>query len=287
MFPYKHNFVLNPEILDDSHVRYDLDINIERWPWLKLAPDHPVLIGKHSFFIGIGCGFDLLKLPVQTASALTKVIWKNMPACLHQKHATRALAEISDEDDKFYYGCELLSADAQVMQTMQAWGVVFRKRDYGSWRDRIKNALERTRPQDFNFASAETAGVNTSQECFVSPLHENRKGLSCFALIDARAGFVPLHPWHTGTGDHATASHLLDVAYQAAHMVGHAQGWLSTSHTVHCMGGEALFKKYVELGTPFEITLRSWKPLDNGRALRFSLSQNSAICVDILLELNQ
>lgn len=285
VFPYRHNFVVDPQIIDERHVHYRLDINHDRWPWLTLPPHHPSLIGKHSFFVGVGCALDLLQLPPETASALTEVHWTNWPDCFVSDHARSAQAQISQEDERFHFACELLNAGGDLIQTMEAWGVMFQHRDYGSWRDKIKQAIERTRPEDFNFADMETAGLRRREECFVSPLHEGRKGLSCYALLDAASGFVPQHPWHTGTGDHVNASQLLDVAYQSAHLVAHAQGWWSPGQAMRCNAGEARFRKYIELSAPFEITLTGYKPLLQGRSLHLGMQQNGKSCAEIVLAL--
>ncbi|MGB1579880.1 MAG: hypothetical protein ACPHER_00050, partial [Nevskiales bacterium] len=128
-------------------------------------------------------------------------------------------------------------------------------------------------------------GVGSAVECFVSPLHENKNGLACYALINKQSGFAPGHPWQSGTGDHVNAGHQLDAAWQMSHLIGRAQGWLSAGSPLVCTAGEAQFKNYIELGSPFELRLKGWLPKDNGRRLSFTLSQGGKPAAVISLDL--
>jgi len=87
-------------------------------------------------------------------------------------------------------------------------------------------------------------------------------------------GFVPGHPYHGGSGDHVNSGHLLDAAQQAVRI-------LCGSQMEVCTGGEATFKRYVELGYPFCISVAA--PLaDNEVSL--TLKQGGKICAEVTMK---
>ncbi len=288
MYPYDHQLLLNPQLVSETQLRFDLDNDPTRWPWRALPTWHPAQAGKLSFFTGFKCGEALFEMPTGVATAVTLVSWQNHASCLQGNPATSGKVSSGQAEHRFHYDSELYDAAGDLQQTILAQGVAFQQRDYGGWRRRMKQAIQAIdsmRPRDFGFAEPLSAGVTTKAECFVSPLHENKNGLACYALLDERSGFVPTHPWHGGTGDHVNATHQLDAAWQAAHLIGRAQGWLASGTTLICSAGEARFKNYVELSSPFEIRLKSWRPMDNGQRLSFTLSQGAKPCAEIKLQL--
>lgn len=289
MYPYKHQLLTNTRTLGTSRLRFELDSDAKRWPWLTLPAWHPALAGKLSFFTGIKAGEDLFALPTSMASAVTHIGWENHLPCLRGSPAVGGIIGTEQSEQRFRYDSEFQDADGQPQQTIRAEGVIFRQRDFGGWRRRMKQtmqAVDQMRPQDFGFAEPASAGVDSGRECFVSPLHESRQGLACYALLDADSGFAPGHPWHTGTGDHVNAAQQLDICWQASHLIGRAQGWWRPGQMYVCSGGQAAFRQYLELGAPIAVRLKSWRPLNNGWRLRFELAQAGKVATEIRLEIS-
>ncbi len=288
MYPYDHQLLLNTRLVSETQMRFELDDNPERWAWQRLPAWHPALVGKLSFFTGFKCGESLLEMPTGTATAVTVMRWQNQGQYLQGKQSFFGQVSTGQSEHRFHYDTELYDAKGELQQTILSQGVAFRQRDYRGWRRKMKQAIQAIdamRPVDFGFAEPASAGVSTRAECFVSPLHENKHGLACYALLDDKSGFTPAHPWHSGTGDHVNASHQLDATWQAAHLIGGAQGWLSADSKLVCTDGEASFKKYIELGTPFELRLKGWRPQVEGQRLSFTLSQGGNPCSVIKLSL--
>lgn len=288
MYPYDHQLLLNTQVTEANCLRFDLDPDLQRWPWLALPAWHPALPGKLSFFTGIKAGEELFKMSSKLATAVTRITWENHDACLLGQRAAGGLIRTEKTGERFHYDSDLQNAVGTTQQLIRAEGVVFSQRDFKGWRRKMKQAIQTVdnmRPQDFGFAEPASTGVATRQECFVSPLHESRQGLACYALLDADSGFTPQHPWHSGTGDHVNASHQLDIAWQASHLIGRAQGWWPPGQMHVCSGGQAAFRNYLELGVPIALRLNSWKPLNNGWRLRFGLSQAGKLATEIRLDL--
>lgn len=288
MYPYPHQLLINTENISETALSFDLDSNPERWPWQQLPAHHPALAGKLSFFTGFKCGESLFDIPKGVATAVTLVRWENHSACLQGSQAMRGMVNSGQAEQRFHYDTELYDSKGDLQQSILAQGVAFQQRDFSGWRRKMKQAIQLVdamRPADFGFAEPASAGVASKAECFVSPLHENKQGLACYALLDSKSGFLPRHPWHGGTGDHVNASHQLDASWQAAHLIGRAQGWWSAGSKLICTGGEARFKNYIELGSPFEIRLKRWRPLENGQQLSFALSQGGKPCASMTLRL--
>lgn len=288
MYPYKHPLLINARVIDSSQLGFALDLCPERWPWLALPAWHPALAGKLSFFTGIKAGEELFDMPSGVASAVTRISWENYGACRLGLHAHHGTIHAGQDGKRFHYDSEFTDAEAGTQQVLRAEGVIFQQRDFGGWRRKMKQAIQTVdhmRPQDFGFAEPASAGVTTRPECFVSPLHESRQGLACYALLDAESGFTPGHPWHTGSGDHVNACHQLDICWQASHLVGRAQGWWHAGQDYICSGGQAAFRQYLELGAPIGVKLKRWKPLQNGWRLRYELAQAGQIAAEISLDL--
>lgn len=290
VYPYDHQLLINTRQSGESTLHFDLDKNPARWAWQKLPAWHPALAGKLSFFTGLKCGEGLFEMPTGMATAMTLVRWMNQGSSLSGRQSFTGQVSSRQAEHRFHYDTELYDVDGKLQQTILAQCVIFQQRNFGGWRRKMKQAIQaidNMRPQDFGFAEPASAGLASKAECFVSPLHEGKNGLACYALLDARSGFRPQHPWHGGTGDHVNASHQLDAAWQMAHLIGRAQGWLTSNSLMINTGGEAKFLNYIELGTPFELRLKGWRPLDEGRQLSFALSQTGKACATISLSISQ
>ncbi|MDX1498003.1 MAG: AfsA-related hotdog domain-containing protein [Salinisphaeraceae bacterium] len=288
MYPYEHQLLINTAISDSSSFSFDVDDNPERWPWQNLPAYHPALAGKISFFTGFKCGEDLFEMPSGTASAVTSLSWENSGACLSGTQAPAGKVSCKQVENRFHYNTYLYDSAGTTQQNILAQGVAFQQRDFDGWRRKMKQAIQSVdamRPVDFGFAEPASVAVASSAEVLISPLHENKNGLACYGLLDKHSGFAPGHPWHSGTGDHVNAAHQLDAAWQMAHLIGRTQGWLAAGTQLICTAGEASFKNYIELGAPFELRLKGWRPEDQGWRLSLALSQGGKPAAIIRLNL--
>ncbi|MGB1579879.1 MAG: hypothetical protein ACPHER_00045, partial [Nevskiales bacterium] len=152
MYPYKQQLLIHTEKLSDTALSFDLDNNLQRWPWQALPAWHPALAGKISFFTGFKCGEELFAMPSGAATAVTLVRWQNSGNCLLGEQSFRGRVSCGQAENRFHYDTELLSADGALQQTILAQGVEFQQRDFDGWRRKMKQALQSIdsmRPADF------------------------------------------------------------------------------------------------------------------------------------------
>ncbi len=87
-------------------------------------------------------------------------------------------------------------------------------------------------------------GVAEQDHCFVSLLVDGEKP-SVQALVPKARGFMPVHPYHSGSGDHVNSNQLADVVRQFVNLLRGEETLL--------MNGGIEFSRYVELDRPFEV----------------------------------
>lgn len=231
-------------VMDDGTVTFKCSADAETWPWLALAPHHPIVIQSMNYFVSVETGDARGTLDVTKWSALTHMDW--VCGRRFSGHATHGVAGPSGSDETPRYQLTLFDADGELVTHMTGTGVVFRNRDFKAWRQETKATLA---PQpdegNFVFASAESVGVATPDEVFIgAPDPEPSSPVS--ALIRKEKGFLPVHPYHGGSGDHVNSNQLADACHQYLA--------LRVDDTpLAVTGGEMEFRRYIELDRPFSI----------------------------------
>lgn len=261
---YAHNFARNLAVADR---RVELEFIPDRalWPWLSLAPGHPVLIEKYQYFGAMTASWAMQLFAPEAFTALTRFDWRCEPAALAAtQHATRGLCRGRNDDDGMGFSLDVSSSEGAVFYRTSGDGFVFTDRDFRAWREKCRQQAEAAgSTAAFMPLSPSACGLGADGHSFVGRADD---AACLLAQVERGAGFFPQHPFHTGSGDHVNAAQLLDCALQAAHWFqGRGADWPTA---LVCLAGEARFQRYVELDVPFEIH-RIGSPDESGIALQF------------------
>lgn len=229
------------EVRDDGSVTFTCSTDVAAWPWLELAPQHPVVIQTQNFWSSVGAGAAMGTLDESKWSALTWTDW-NL-AERDAGHAVRGIYERSLVGDDLAFTTRLFDAADRLIVTIRGKGVVFRTRNFEKWREGSKKeAVARTLHTDFDFAPRDLLGLSERELPLVSQL----KGDRARALVTRENGLMPGHPYFSGSGDHVNAPHLAEIARQMASQIAGGAPILVTH-------GEMDMHRYVELGCPIDI----------------------------------
>ncbi len=255
----------------DRTVTFRCSDDASAWPWLNLHPAHNIAVQATNYFALTGVSLFLGEMDGEKWTALTDFQWRCHHTGEGAVHPARGRSTHSGKPDDAGYACAFVDASGAPVYDVSGAGVVFRNRDFETWRSQAKAEIAALpAPQDFRFAAPGPAGVASQGEVFVSPLSEENGVAFVDALITEETGFRPAHPYHGGSGDHVNSSHLCDAVQQAAHLLG---------RTAYPVAGTAKFTRYVELGRPFRIAVAP----DEGGEVRvaFEISQGRYKCAVI------
>lgn len=225
------------ELLRDGSVALTCSDDVSAWPWLALDPHHPIVVQTVNFWASVEAGLAKASWDPEQWTALTEMEWQcGAPGCGHAHHG---LADYYEDGGKQRFRITLFDAAGRLVYRMSGTGVVFRTRNFEGWRAEAKagTGAERT---PFVFAADEAVHAPVTGGSFLSA---DDPGL---ALVTPENGLPPGHPYMSGSGDHVNATHLAEAVRQyAALALGKGAGLPS--------GGAMRFRRYVELGVPFEI----------------------------------
>lgn len=244
---------------DAQRVELGYDLEPQRWPWLALSPVHPVVLDKIQYFSALAASFASGGLEPGTRSALTRIRWSVAPGPSPVHHAVRGVLVPWSEPPRGGYTLTLVDAERREIATVWGEGQAFVDRDFGAWRARSKDALRARATPPPGVADPVAAGLGPHGHCLVCAPSERAGERFVVAWVGIAGGFHPAHPFHTGTGDHVNAAHLLDCALQATHLMD------GRGTPLVCSAGEAEFLRFVELDVPFELRL---DPADGAPAAR-------------------
>lgn len=233
-------------VLEDGSVTFQCSSDRNQWPWLALHPFDPIVVQSINYWASVETGAARGTWDPEKWSALTQMRW----TCGAQGvgHATHGVADAIKENGEPRYRLTFFDADSAFVYSMSGKGVVFKTRDFEAWREKAKQkTVGPFAVGDFKYASPEALGVATEIEAYLSNLGDSDKP-SAEGLILKETGFTPAHPYHSGSGDHVNSNHLGDVARQFVSL-------LRGSEPIILSGGEMQFKRYVELGHPFQIKM--------------------------------
>ncbi len=261
---YTHNLSRAP----DGAVTFECSQDTKVWPWLKLDPIHPILIQTINFWASIDAGEFLGTFDPDTWTALTKVEWVCGPQGVGPPVHGRYHNEQHENRAKF--GLEFFDAEGAVVAQLDGEGVTFRTRNFEGWRDEAKEKLRPPEPPKFEYAPADAVGVATANERFLAPLGTSG-GVATTGLVTKATGLRPAHPYIGGSGDHVNSTHMGEIARQF--------GQLLIGRPCIQTGGEMVFDHYVELDSPFDVTLVAHD--EGARQFRLLVRQGGRDCTRI------
>jgi hypothetical protein len=233
------HFCTAHEVLRDGSVALTCSDDIAAWPWLALDPHHPIVVQTVNFWASVEAGLAKSSWDPDQWTALTEMEWQcGQPGCGHAHHG---LADYYEDDGKQRFRITLFDQAGRLVYRMSGAGVVFRTRNFEGWRAEAKAAADSER-EPFLFAADEAVHAPVAGGSFLSA---DDPGL---ALVTPANGLPPGHPYMSGSGDHVNATHLAEAVRQyAALALGKGAALPS--------GGTMRFRRYVELGVPFELSV--------------------------------
>ncbi|MEL7485866.1 MAG: hypothetical protein AAGJ87_01480 [Pseudomonadota bacterium] len=275
------NFTRDHIITPDQSVAFRISDDLEKWPWLALPPSHAIVAQMVNYFCSVEAGRARGNLDTEKWTALTSTSWWCGSTSRNAPHGAHGVVDrVGEADDSPDYKLTVFNGAGGLVYRMAGRGVVFRNRDFEGWREKAKTEIAALpEPADFRFADREAACVATKAEVCVSPAFEEGDARAVDALFTAHSGFGG-HPFHGGSGDHVNSGHQADAVQQAAQLLFGAAG-----APLAIKGGEAKFKRYVELDRPFRIALNGEKSAP-GRPV-FDLSQGGHPCSRFSLTLSE
>ncbi|MEM7689517.1 MAG: hypothetical protein AAF291_10890 [Pseudomonadota bacterium] len=241
----------------------------EAFPWLALAPQHPVVIQTQQFWTSFGALMFEGGLEEGQWSALT---WMDYALGDQQAgHAVRGIYRRIEDERGPAFALTLFDAQEREIVAMRGRGVVFRNRNFEKWREGSKSEAKEAKPSfDFEYASPEKLNLGDGEFAFVAPFAAGSNRIE--ALITPENGMPPRNRVISGSGDHVNTTNFGEATRQALCLI-------TGDPAVQVSGGEMTLKRYVELGTPFALI---WDEADEG-AVRFSVEQLGKSCAEIAL----
>ncbi len=261
------------DVRPDGSVAFACSQDREEWPWLALPPQHPLVIQTQNFWTSVGAGQASGNRDESKWSALTWTDWKL--GDLNAGQAVRGEYFPAHTDDKLAFETDLYDAEGRLIAHIRGKGVVFRTRDFESWRKGSKSKAQKAQSAatDFTYAAREAVGLSAIELPLIAPLTSESDALATSALITKKNGLMPGHPYFSGSGDHVNTPHLAEVARQVA-------SYLCDGEAVTVTAAEMDMHRYIEFGTPFEIAVK--QPSD--RKVELAVSQLDRSCAKIVLE---
>ena len=227
-FAYDRNFA-RVDAVHGETVDLTFDQDPDPWPWLALPATHPVVIEKIQYFAALTGFWALGRFVPEDNTALLGIGWE-----VERLDAGPIVAGTFRSRDAFF-DITVRDPAGHTVGTIRGAGVALTGRDVPAWR-----------------AASRAKALATAQECprpsldpgrFVGRPRPTPSGLMLQGLVGSDTGFVPVHPYHTGSGDHVNVGHLADITLQAAEALEFRDP----------RSGEGQFQRFVELDVPFEV----------------------------------
>ncbi|MDJ0642890.1 MAG: hypothetical protein QNJ15_08735 [Erythrobacter sp.] len=257
----------------DGSVAFACSQDVDEWPWLALPAQHPLVIQTQNFWSSVGATQAIGTRDNSKWSALTWTDW-----VLGDRAAGTAAHGVftrSTEGEKLQFVSELFDAKDRLIARIRGRGVVFRTRDFESWRDKSKSEAGKAIAdiRAFDFADRKLLGLSSIEPSLIAPLSENSGRLTSSALLTRENGLMPGHPYFSGSGDHVNTPHLAEIARQLACLV-------CDGRPVTIASAEMDMHRYIEFGTPIDIGIER----DPENRFTLSVSQLGESCSTISME---
>jgi hypothetical protein len=264
------NYTYDHEVRADGSVAFRCSSDRVQWPFLELPPHHPIVIHTINFWISVECSVARGTFDPEKWSALVWMDWE----CLDPDagHAAHGVMENVNIDGKLGFAMKLFDDQDRPYCNIRGRGVVFRTRNFESWREEAKGEVSVNEAQvAFAYASPRDVGVEDCEYPLISSLKE---GAIAHALITRDNGMPPASRYISGSGDHVNAVHIAEVARQFAALK-------LANPQVRLAGGEISFDHYIELGNQFSVTLTD----QTDRTIGLKLNQAGRDCTKISLSI--
>ncbi len=264
------SYTFDHEVRGDGSVAFRCSKDAQVWPWLELPAWHPIAMQTINYWVSVECSAARGTLDRDKWTALTWMDWEvgdfdaGIPA--------RGTMENTGIGEEIGFAIRLYDDADRVIYSSRGKGVVFRTRNFESWREKAKSGVLAKRSQgDFAYADAAQIGVGPHEFPLISSLHEGPP-ICAEALVTPQNGMPPSARYMSGSGDHVNATHLAECARQFAALC-------QSDPDVRFASGEITFSRYVELGASFSLELES----RDGKELSLSVEQGGKPCTRLLL----
>lgn len=235
------------------------DLDTARWPWLRLPPQHAVVVEKYQYFSSMTAGWALGLLGPGVFTALTEVTWDCGEG--RDGHSPRGYCELETDGPRdIRFNSRFTDRSGAQAFHISGRGHVFPDGDFAARR------AARHNPPSASIAP---------HDAFLRKITNEAGRWRADCLVGRVNGFHPAHRFHTGSGDHVNAAQLYDCALQvAAQAAGHG--------AIRCTGGSAEFKRFTELDQPFALHA---EPSTRADEWRFLVSQSGRETARLALRL--
>ena len=268
-------YTINHQVMDDGSLEFECSTDQSVWPWLALPPHDPIVVQTINYWAPVETGETRGTFDRNKWTALTQTRWTSGEPDVG--HAVHGIAKPVDKTQSLAYDIAFYDQDDRLVYDMHGTGVVFQNRDFEGWRAKAKQAISALpQPPAFEYAPAQSVGLNHQSESFLSPLKTDDTP-TAQGLITSENGFVPAHRHITGSGDHINATHLADIGLQFARLV-------KENPDLYCASGKISFHRFVELDYPFDVALIPEKSVDKSVAI--SVHQAGKLCADMILHID-
>jgi len=231
---------------DDGRFEFRCVHDVAARPWLSLHPHNPMFLQALNFWVPFEAGLARGHYGPEKWTALTETRWECGKRDVGKP--VRGIASPVNEDDGLSYGITLYDDGGAEVYRLSGKGVIFQNRDFGAWRAGSKAKIAALpKPNEFEFAPHELTGAGAQSQSFISPIR-NEETPSATALVTEKNGFIPHHPYLSGSGDHVNATHLHVIGEQFTSLLEGGRKFVSTSGTM-------AFNRFVEIGHPITVKL--------------------------------
>lgn len=238
------DFTYDRVFKDDGSLEFRCHYNKDIWPWQALHPHDPIYLQTINFWTSFEAGTARGEFTTEKWTALTETNWEFGTSNIGRPF--RGVAAPVDEKN-IGFDISLYDEAHKLVYRLSGKGVIFQNRDFDAWRQAAKDKIATLpKPQIFEYTAHEKTGAPTPVQSFLSDL----TGEKAQALVTHQNGFMPHHPYLSGSGDHVNATHLHVLGEQFAVMM--ENGRKITAHS-----GSMRFNRYVELGHPIDIELNN------------------------------
>ena len=190
---YDIAFTHSHEIQDDGSVKFECSRDIEKWPWLTLPPAHPIVVQTINFWASVETGITRGTFDPTKWSALTFAHWET--GAEFTGPVIRGLADTPPGEpdiEKPHYRLTFFDAAGNLVCRIVGTGVIFKTRNFEAWRGKAKEKADLSHSiKHFTFAPAESLGVNSDVERFLSPLSHGDRVTAGALVTDRKRPYAP------------------------------------------------------------------------------------------------